>query len=60
MPVRCAWCGCHLSDDTRLAGESHGICPSCEQVNFPERGKPPTPRVSSFDAPESRGFAHRY
>jgi len=36
MPVRCAWCGRHLGDDSRLPGTSHGICSTCEKQNFPE------------------------
>lgn len=36
MPIRCAWCDCQLGEDSRLTGQSHGICFACEQINFPE------------------------
>jgi len=36
MPIRCAWCGCHIGDDSRLPRASHGICSACEKLNFPE------------------------
>jgi len=36
MPIRCAWCGRHIGDDSRLPRASHGICSECEKRNFPE------------------------
>jgi hypothetical protein len=40
MPIRCAWCGRQIGDDTRLTAESHGICASCQQVKFPDSANP--------------------
>jgi hypothetical protein len=54
MPIHCAWCGVQLGDDARLAGESHGICPNCEKLNFPPpsdlaRGAARGPEQSGHD-----------
>lgn len=57
MPIRCAWCGRHIGDDTRLTRDSHGICESCKQVEFPDSSDPAgdaTPGAQSSGNDEKR------